>query len=135
MDASREICKEAEKLIKQEVICIKFEELQFQQEFDGIWACASLLHVSYEEISGVLKRLWTALKKDGILYASFKYGRGMKVDKGRMFYDYEETAIKNLMVDNCFLLEDIFVTQDVRKSREKEQWVNVLAKKRESESF
>lgn len=51
------------------------------------------------------------------------------MDKGRVFYDYEENAIKNLMLNNCFLVEDIFVTQDVRKNRESEQWINVLAKK------
>ena len=62
LDASEKICEEAGKLLKQEVLCIEFKELQFQQKFNGIWACASLLHVSYTEIDGVLKRLWDALK-------------------------------------------------------------------------
>ena len=130
LDASRKICEEAEKLIKQEVLCIRFEEVQFQQEFDGIWACASLLHVSYTEISGVLKRFWNALKENGIFYASFKYGKDIRTDKDRLFYDYDEAVLKNLMINNCFLVEDIFVTQDVRKGRENEQWINVLAKKK-----
>ncbi len=72
LDASKKICEEAEKLIRQEVLCMRFEKLRFQQEFDGIWACASLLHVPYAEIDGVLKRFWNALKDEGILYASFK---------------------------------------------------------------
>lgn len=130
LDGSKKICEEAEKLIKQEVLCIRFEELQFRQEFDGIWACASLLHVAYTEINEVLKRFWNALKEDGIFYASFKYGKSMRIDKGRLFYDYEETTLENLMINNHFLVENIFVTQDVRKSRENEQWINVLAKKR-----
>ncbi len=130
LDASEKICKEAEKLIKRKVICIRFEELQFQQEFDGIWACASLLHVPYEEISGVLKRLREALKEDGILYASFKYGKGMRMDQNRIFYDYEEALLESLMGNNCFAVENIFRTRDVRKGRENEQWVNVLARKR-----
>ena len=53
----------------------------------------------------------------------------MRIDKDRLFYDYEETALGNLMSNNCFLVEDIFLTQDVRKNREREQWINVLAKK------
>lgn len=130
LDASKKICEEAEKLIKQEVLCIRFEEVQFQQEFDGIWACASLLHVSYTEISEVLKRFWNALKENGIFYASFKYGKDIRTDKDRLFYDYEETALRNLMINNYFWVEDIFVTQDVRKGRENEQWINVLAKKK-----
>lgn len=129
LDASRKICEEAGKLLKQEVLCIEFKELQFWQEFDGIWACASLLHVSSTEIDEVLKRLWDALKEKGILYASFKYGKGMRIDKDRVFYDYEEIALENLMINHGFLVENIFVTQDVRKDREKEQWINVLAKK------
>lgn len=35
---------------------------------------------------------------------------GMRVDKNREFYDYEETVLKNLMIHNCFFVEDIFVT-------------------------
>lgn len=53
----------------------------------------------------------------------------MRTDKGRLFYNYEETSFKKLMINNGFFIEDIFRTQDVRKSREKEQWINVLAKK------
>lgn len=129
LDGSRKMCEEAKKLIKQEVYCIKFEELQFQEEFNGIWACASLLHISFAEISGVLKRLWNALRENGVLYASFKYGEGIRTDKDRLFFNYEETALNNLMINNGYLIEDIFLTQDVRKSREGEQWINVLAKK------
>ena len=36
---------------------------------------------------------------------------------------------KNLIINNSFFVEDIFVTRDVRKGRENEQWINVLAKK------
>lgn len=129
LDASRKICEEAKKLIGQDVYCVRFEELQFQQEFDGIWACASLLHVSFEEINGVLKRLWDALKVDGVLYASFKYGEGIRTDKDRLFFNYEETTLNDLMINNGFLVEDIFLTRDVRKDREGEQWINILARK------
>lgn len=54
----------------------------------------------------------------------------MRIDKGRLFYDYEETVLENLMINNHFLVENIFVIQDVRKSRKNEQWINVLARKR-----
>jgi len=77
----------------------------------------------------VLKRLWDALKKDGVLYASFKYGEGIRTDNDRLFFNYEETTLNGLMINNGFLVEDIFLTQDVRKNREEERWINVLAKK------
>ena len=129
MDASIKICEEAEKLLNKQVLCLSFEELVFKQEFHGIWACASLLHVSYKEIDDVLKQLWNALKKDGILYASFKYGDGERVVKERFFYDYNEVTLKELMIKNGFYIEDIFMTQDVREDRKMERWINVLAGK------
>ena len=129
LDASKKICEEAGKVTGQEVFCMQFEDMEFRQEFDGIWACASLLHVSYTEINEVMKRIWDALRENGVFYASIKYGKGMRNDKGRLFYDYDEIALKNIAVNSCFWVEDIFVTQDVRNGRENEQWINVLARK------
>lgn len=131
VDASAQICGEAEKLLGQKVFCLRFEELEFSNKFDGIWACASLLHVPYGEISGVLKRLWNALKEDGVIYASFKYGEGERTDRGRTFYNYKESNLRMLMERNCFCIEDLYVTQDVRNGREEERWVNVLSRKEE----
>lgn len=129
MDASFKICKEAEKLLKQKVICISFEKMDFRQEFDGIWACASLLHISGEDIIQVLERCRIALKEKGVLYASFKYGQGERIVKGRLFNDYQEDSLKILMVKCGFSIIEIFVSQDVRVGRDAERWVNVLARK------
>lgn len=129
MDASTKICKEAEKLLNRRVLCLRFEGLTFEQEFDGIWACASLLHVSNKEIDDVLKRLFYALKENGILYASFKYGDGERAVKERFFNDYNETTLKALMIKNGFCIEDMFMMQDVREDRKMERWINVLAGK------
>lgn len=130
LDASKEMCREAGQFLKQDVICARFEELEWEQEFDGIWACASLLHVPYAQIPDVLKRLWNALKQNGVFYASFKYGTGRRREHGRVFYDYTETALEGLMAAQ-FSIEQMFVTRDVRKGREDERWINVLAEKKE----
>ena len=45
MDASEEMCKLAEIHTGLEVLHMTFEEMDFDSVFDGIWACASLLHV------------------------------------------------------------------------------------------
>jgi len=60
------------------------------------------LHVSFAEISGVLKRLWDALKEDGVLYASFKYGERIRMDNDRLFFNYEETTLNDLMIKMAF---------------------------------
>lgn len=129
IDASAKVCEEAENLLGQKVLCMSFEDMDFQEEFHGVWACASLLHISKKNIDDVLKRLWLALKDQGILYASFKYGEGERIANGRFFNDYREGSLTELLIKNHFHIEGLFLTQDVRQGREQEQWINVLAKK------
>lgn len=62
---------------------MRFEELKFEDGFDAVWACASLLHVAKKQMPGILQLLPQALKKDGILYASFKYGDSERIKDSR----------------------------------------------------
>lgn len=130
MDASQKICEEAEKVIECKVLCQSFEEIEMEKTFDGIWACASLLHVSKEKLPEVLYRLKRALKDDGILYASFKYGEEETVKKGRLFNNYNECTIRSLMEGAGFEVLEVFVTEDVREDRRGEKWVNGIGVKR-----
>lgn len=128
-DASREMCKAASELIGQEVWQMKFEELSFDEEFDGIWACASLLHVSYEELPGVMKKLKKALKPKGVIYVSFKYGDGKMTKGERTFSNFTETTVEKLLNDTGFEMIKSGITGDVRKGRGDEKWINAIAKK------
>lgn len=130
IDASPKICREAEKVLGQKVLCKTFEELDDEKIYDGIWACASLLHVPKVRLAEVLCRLKRALKDRGVLYASFKYGEEEKVVNGRLFSNYDEQSLKELMVENGFEVLELFVTQDVREDRHDEKWVNVVGVKR-----
>lgn len=129
MDASPEICKEAEKVIGQKVLCKTFEELDDENVYDGIWACASLLHVSKGRMREVLHRIKCALKDRGIFYASFKYGEEEKIVNGRLFNYYNEQSLTALMEKSGFKVLELFVTQDVREDRREEKWVNVVGVK------
>lgn len=130
MDASEEICKYASKYIGQQVKCQRIEEITYENEFDGIWACASLLHVAKEEMPAVIEKLYRALKKNGILYASFKLGRGERFADGRFFNDYTEKEITEIFFEQKgFEIKECFVTEDVRKERKDEMWINIIAKK------
>ena len=44
-DASKEMVKLASELLDQKVLLMSFEDLSLTEQYDGIWACASLLHV------------------------------------------------------------------------------------------
>ncbi len=130
IDASQEMCKRASMFIGKEVICMRFDEVSFENEFDAIWACASLLHIEKVKLPSVLEKLATALKKQGILYASFKVGDSEGV-KGRRFYsDYTEEEIANIFYVNCqFEILELFRTEDTKKERVKDKWINILALK------
>lgn len=130
IDASVELCKLASENIGQEVHCLCFNDMKYKKEFDGIWASASLLHVAKNDMQGVLVKCYNALKPDGILYASFKYGDTEAVKNKRLFNNYTEEGIKDLFYDmGIFRILECFVTEDVRAERTGEKWVNVIAKK------
>ena len=130
MDASPKICQEAEKVLGQKVLCKTFEELDDENVYNGIWACASLLHVPKERVGKVLYRLKRALKNGGVLYASFKYGEEEKVVNERLFNYYSVQSLRELMIENGFEVLEMFVTQDVREDRQEEKWVNVVGVKK-----
>ena len=73
----------------------RFQDIDWHWCFDGVWACASLLHVSLAELPEVMHRLTRALRPGGILYVSFKYGRGEREHGGRWFTDLDDAGLKN----------------------------------------
>ncbi len=72
-DASTRIAALAEDVIGQAVYVERLQDIQYNNQFDGIWACASLLHVPAMELVDVFRRLSYALKPNGLIYCSFKY--------------------------------------------------------------
>jgi SAM-dependent methyltransferase len=105
----------------------RFQEIEWEDRFDGIWACASLLHVPLAELPDVFGRLGRALKSDGVLYASFKYGAGEREHGGRRFTDLDESGLKGLVETvPGFAVLETWVTGDRREGREGEQWLNAV---------
>ena len=77
VDGSKNMCREAERYTGLPVRCLTFSELDYEEEFDGVWACASLLHVPSAELPDVLKLVRHALKDGGILFPTFSVDAGM----------------------------------------------------------
>jgi len=132
-DASPALIALAERHLGQPVHCLRFQDITWQDSFDGIWACASLLHVPASELPDVMQRLCNALKPAGILYASFKYGRGEREHHGRRFTDLDEPGLEALLrhVPNLQPVET-WTTGDLRPGREAERWLNTLLRRTEA---
>ena len=129
-DAASEIARLAAERIQQPVQVQRFDELDERAVYDGIWACASLLHLPAAEIPKALQRLWAALKPDGVLYLSLKHGDGERVDaEGRHFTDTTEARLRDWLA----ALQDIatiecWLTSDQRPDRI-ETWLNALVRR------
>lgn len=112
-----------------EVYLRKVEDMGFLDEFDGIWACASLLHVSKDSLEIAFNKCAMSLKDRGILYCSFKYGTFEGERNGRYFMDLTEDLIKEYIVNTKLVLLDTMITTDVRPDRE-EKWLNCIFMKK-----
>ena len=130
VDGSRELAKIAGAYIGQKVIVADFREFEPEGTFDGIWACASLLHLLREEIAAVMRRMAAHLAEGGCFYASFKYGEFQGERNGRHFTDMTEESFKVLLREAPgLIIEELFTSGDVRANRESEKWLNVLMRK------
>ncbi|ADQ41932.1 Methyltransferase type 11 [Caldicellulosiruptor acetigenus I77R1B] len=132
VDGSIEMVKLSSEYTGKKTLHMTFQEIDFEEEFDGIWACASLLHVRRDEISSILYKIYRALKPNGVLYVSFKYGdkEEYRYD-GRFFNYYDEKSFSELIKKlGYFDILEILITNDVRKDRENEKWLNVIVKKK-----
>lgn len=107
-----------------------FADVDAKEKYDGIWCCASLLHVPAQELPTVMQNLTYALKPDGIWYVSFKYGDGERKKDGRKFTDMNEASFQALLETTPEVeIESLWTTQDKRPERD-EIWLNALLRKR-----
>ena len=129
-DGSAEICRLASEYTGIPARQMLFNELDAEEEYDGIWACASILHLPEEELRDVMHRIGTALKEDGIFYTSFKYGDFAGERNGRYFRDFTEESFREFLKDFYeFRMTDQWITSDVRPNRGEERWLNVLLRR------
>ena len=130
MDGSEELCKLASEYTGIEVKHMLFQELSEIDKYDGIWACSSILHLSVEELDCVMRKMFVALKVNGIIYTSFKYGTFEGERNGRYFTDMtEEKFAKFLSETDGLKIEEQWITSDVRPGRGEEKWLNLILRK------
>lgn len=124
-DSSVEIAALAEKEVGQSVQVQRVQDIQYEKQFDGIWACASLLHVPRKDLPDVFRLLHQALKPRGVIYFSFKYGQDEYEKQGRRFTDMDEAGIRVLLNEiESMTIRELWITADRRPERVHERWLN-----------
>ena len=129
IDYSAELVKQASELTGIEVRLQSFYDLNEINTYDGVWACASLLHCERHRLVDVLQKMIQSLKSNGVIYMSFKYGDQDREKDGREFTDLNEQQAGELL--NHFSqvsLAKQWISIDKRPDRT-EQWLNLLWKK------
>ncbi|KRA95490.1 SAM-dependent methyltransferase [Devosia sp. Root685] len=87
-DGTPELAAEAERRIGRPVRILRFEQLDADAAYDGIWACASLLHAPAADLVDILGRIHRALRPGGVFTASFKAGSGEGHDGLGRYFNY-----------------------------------------------
>lgn len=129
-DGSSELCRIASRYAGIPVRQMLFQELDVQEVYDGIWACASILHLPKTELQDVICQMCDALKLAGIIYTSFKYGTFEGERNGRYFTDFTEETFREFAKELPRLeQEECWVTGDARPGRGDEKWLNLLLRK------
>jgi len=95
-EASSEMVKLAIQHTQHQVSCLKFEELEKVESFDAIWANASLVHYSSEELPEIFFRFLRALKYDGYWYMVFRHGSGVEMHDQIPFYKQTENSLQSI---------------------------------------
>ena len=127
---SEELCRIASDYTGIKVKKMLFQELDEIEKYDGIWACSSILHLTQNELKTVFGKMVKALKRDGIIYTSFKYGNFEGERNERYFIDFTEEKFNKFVnnIENVKLKEE-WITCDVRPGRGEEKWLNLILQK------
>ena len=135
LEPSKNLGREIRKVFSGEIVCSDIQSYQTTERYDGIWACASLIHLQEEEVLCFFRKIDMYLNDNGIVYASGKSGISTgEVADGRFFLDFTEQLVEKILTVNKQLkLEQLWYTEDAR-GRGELRWLNVVLRLRRNNS-
>lgn len=126
IDISEELVVRAKRILPNKVRLLDFHDLDYESEFDAIWACASLLHSTEEALKSVIRGCQRALKPGGTLYMSFKKGEGQIIRRSRIFLDMQPETLREIIgTIEGIVIKELRLTEDVRLDHD-DEWINVI---------
>lgn len=128
VDCCESFCELGKNLGLKNIYCMSLLDMELENMFDGIWASASLLHIPSNKLKEVFVKCFRALKGEGVMYASFKYGdfEGMRDD--RYYVDLTLEKLASLLVGTGLRVKDSLISFDNRNNNNT-RWLNVILTK------
>ena len=135
LEPSKNLCREIRKVFSGEIMCSDIQNYQPAERYDGIWACASLIHLQEEEVLQFFEKIDQYLDDNGIIYISGKNGISTgEVEDGRFFLEFTDQLVEKILTVNKQLkLEQLWYTEDV-SGRRGFRWLNVVLRLRRNNS-
>lgn len=132
LEPSHSLCEEIHRHFYGEIVCSSIENYQPARRFDAVWACASLLHLTKEELLRFFTELDKYLKPGGLLYASGKNGiQTGRCGDGRYFLEFSEALLQEILEAAAYLeIDEIWYSKDV-SGRSEFRWMNFVLKYQE----
>ena len=124
IDPIKEFCDNAKSIGLDNVIQMSIEDIDYNIEFDAIWACASLLHIESNKLIDVFNKCYKALKDKGVMYVSFKYGDFEGIIDDRYFTYLTEEAFTNIINQTSFKIDKLWISED--KLNRDVKWMNLI---------
>lgn len=128
-DVSPEMVRLARARTGIDAVVSDFYDYKPDVTYDGIWCCASLLHVPLSSLEKVIQNMSEYLKPNGVWYMSFKRGVTERVKDGRYFTDLDEAMFNDIIGKfEVLKVHSVWETLDARPDRD-EVWLNAIVKK------
>ena len=129
MDGSAALAKIAQAFSGARCVVKRFEDIDFKNEFDGAWACASLLHLPKHVLPTVLRKLRFALKETASFYISVIQGSGEEaLTDGRFFAFYSQAELLSILQQAGYVVQESWISNDSLSQESKTQWINMIAR-------
>ena len=130
VDASLEMIKVAQSLLKIKARNISFDDIREHNFYDAIWANFSLLHITKDQFNVILKKLFFALKEEGLLFFSLKQGVGESRDKlGRFYSYYQKNEVEKYLEKANFQTKKYTKGSSIGLAGNKENWMGFFCEK------
>lgn len=135
LEPSKNLCREIRKVFSGEIVCSEVQSYRPAERYDGIWACASLIHLQEEEVLQFFEKINQYLNDNGMVYVSGKNGiQTGEAEDGRYFLEFTEQLVEKILkVNEQLELERLWYTEDVN-GRRGFRWLNVVLRLRRNNS-